>query len=46
MVVLQNIVLKKANPYLKYFLNHKNSFCLPDFAKHLEKPLILIVLGS
>ena len=25
MVVLQNIVLKKANPYLKYLLNHKNS---------------------
>ena len=38
MVVLQNIVLK-TNPYLKYFLNHKNSFLF--FAKHLEKPLIL-----
>ena len=42
MVVLQNILLKKkTNPYLKYFLNHKILFCLSDFAKHLEKPLIL-----
>ena len=38
MVVLQTIILK-TNPYLKYFLNHKNSFLF--FAKHLEKPLIL-----
>ena len=37
MAVLQNIVLKKTNAYLKYFLNHKNSFCLSDFAKHLGK---------
>ena len=38
MVVLQ---IEKTNPYLKYFLNHKNFFCLSDFAEHLEKPLIL-----
>ena len=38
MVILQ---IEKTNPYLKYFLNHKNSFCLSDFAKHLEKPIIL-----
>ena len=42
MVVLQNIVLKKTNPYLKYFLNHKNSlFVCQISAKHLGKPLIL-----
>ena len=33
--------IEKTNPYLKYFLNHKNSFCLSDFVKHLEKPHIL-----
>ena len=38
MVILQT---EKTNLYLKYFLNHKNCFCLSDFAKHLEKPIIL-----
>ena len=33
--------IEKTNPYLKYFLNYKTSFCLSDFAKHLEKLLIL-----
>ena len=52
MVVVQNIVLKrltlisflqlgKSRLLIKYLLNHKNSFCWSDFAKHLEKPLIL-----
>ena len=31
--------IERTNSYLKYFLNHKNSFSWSDFAKHLEKLL-------
>ena len=52
MVVLQSTVLEKLTlisflhfqenrPLSKYFLITKILFCLSDFAKHLEKPLIL-----